>query len=219
MHFIPPQPGSFEEMCKYLDAGASDAHGGWGQKERKAWIHERLFTCHYEHLGRAEKGQVRQFLQKITGYSRAQIAREIAVYRLEKSARGQQEVPAAGNELQADSKPQASSGELQADSKPQASSGEPQAELAACPPGRMSVRTGSLQLAARRRPLWSLIRRCLLISSLVTNIAFVAMLLGMSLLERAEKAQEKNSIQARSPIMETMEEQPIHAAPSYAPMP
>ncbi len=107
--------------------------------------------------------------------------------------------------------------ELQAGTQLQASSGEPQAELAACPPGRMSVRTGSLQLAARRHSLWSLIRRFLLISSLVTNVAFLAMLLSMSIWERAEKAKEQR-IQALPPAIESTE-QPIHAAPSTAPMP
>ncbi|MFA5799859.1 MAG: hypothetical protein WC840_02770 [Candidatus Peribacteraceae bacterium] len=201
MHFIPPQPGSFEEMRKYLDAGTSEVLGGWGQKEQKTWIHEWLFTCHYEYLGRSEKGLVRQFLQNVTGYSRAQIAREIAAYnKLGKSAPTQQDSPAE----EAAVAPVSEAAPVPATEAPQAVQ-QTSAQL-----------TVTLMHPQEKSILWPLIRRFLIVSSIITNIAFVAMLLGMSLLERAEKVRERNPVLALPPAIESTE-QPIHAAPPLRP--
>jgi len=65
------------------------------------------------------------------------------------------------------------------------------------------------------RLLWRHIRRLLLVSSIITNVAFLAMLLSMSLWERAEKAKEQR-ILALPPAIESTE-QPIHAAPPLRP--
>ncbi len=67
-----------------------------------------------------------------------------------------------------------------------------------------------------QRSLWRRIRRFILISSLIVNIAFIAMLLSMSLLEQARKS----ATQAAESIHEIQPgDSSLHAAPSEAPMP
>ena len=64
--------------------------------------------------------------------------------------------------------------------------------------------------------LWRRIRRFVLISSLIVNIAFIVMLLSMSLLEQARKS----ATQAAESIHEIQPgDSSLHAAPSEAPMP
>ena len=43
-----------------------------------AWIEQTLVRFDYARLGKADKGLLRHYLQKLTGYSRAQLARLIA---------------------------------------------------------------------------------------------------------------------------------------------
>ena len=47
------------------------------KKEAYSWIEETLKRFHYVILSKKEKGLIRRYLMKITGYSRAQIARHI----------------------------------------------------------------------------------------------------------------------------------------------
>ena len=42
---------------------------------RYAWIQAMLLRFHYRQLGKAEKGLVLDFLQKVSGYSRIQLKR------------------------------------------------------------------------------------------------------------------------------------------------
>ena len=51
------------------------------QKEAYSWIEETLRKFTYVILSKKEKGLIRRYLMKITGYSRAQIARHIDQYR------------------------------------------------------------------------------------------------------------------------------------------
>jgi len=47
------------------------------QKEAYAWIKETLSKFHYVILSKKEKGLIRRYLMKLTGYSRAQLTRHI----------------------------------------------------------------------------------------------------------------------------------------------
>ena len=51
------------------------------KKEAYCWIEETLSRFHYVILSKKEKGLIRRYLMKITGYSRAQLTRQIAQYR------------------------------------------------------------------------------------------------------------------------------------------
>jgi transposase len=68
-----------------------------------------------------------------------------------------------------------------------------------------------------KRFAWPRVRRILVVSSVLTNIAFMAMLLGMSLFERVEKAVQQ--VHTAQEIIRSTDDQSLHAAPSQAPMP
>jgi len=53
------------------------------KKEAYGWIEETLKRFHYVILSKKEKGLIRRYLMKITGYSRSQLARHIRQYRNE----------------------------------------------------------------------------------------------------------------------------------------
>ena len=57
------------------------------QKEAYSWIEETLSKFHYVILSKKDKGLIRRYLMKITGYSRAQLTRQIAQYRKEGQVR------------------------------------------------------------------------------------------------------------------------------------
>jgi len=51
------------------------------KKEAYSWIEETLSRFHYVILSKKEKGWIRRYLRKVTGYSRAQMTRQIHQYR------------------------------------------------------------------------------------------------------------------------------------------
>ena len=51
------------------------------RKEAYIWIEGTLRRFHYVILAKKEKGLIRKYLMKVTGYSRSQLARQIAQYR------------------------------------------------------------------------------------------------------------------------------------------
>jgi len=54
---------------------------GLTAKERYYWIEEVLIRFKYHHLKRAERGIIRRYLQKVTGYSRSQLTKLVAKYK------------------------------------------------------------------------------------------------------------------------------------------
>ncbi|MFH1670666.1 MAG: hypothetical protein ABIA92_03705, partial [Patescibacteria group bacterium] len=72
---------SVSEMHAFLAGGGSEMPVVWGREERAEFIGEVLSAVGYERLPREAKGVVRQYLQVASGYSRAQVARAIAVHR------------------------------------------------------------------------------------------------------------------------------------------
>jgi hypothetical protein len=72
---------NLEELKAFVRSSASLEFKGQSREQSYAWIEERLRHYRYLHQDRSHKGVIRQYLQKMTGYSRAQLARLIAQYR------------------------------------------------------------------------------------------------------------------------------------------
>ncbi|MBI1934789.1 hypothetical protein HYS30_03945, partial [Candidatus Peregrinibacteria bacterium] len=84
MLLATPPHRQIASIRDYLD----NAQGGGELKgaersTRQQWTHEALARAGYENLSREDRGFVRQYLQRVTGYSRAAIERHISAYREE----------------------------------------------------------------------------------------------------------------------------------------
>jgi len=72
---------TIEQVRQFLEGSEAVEFRGLTAKERYYWIEEVLIRFSYHRLKRAEKGVIRQYLQKVTGYSRSQVSRLIAEYK------------------------------------------------------------------------------------------------------------------------------------------
>ena len=72
---------TIEQVRQFLEGSEAVEFRGLTAKEKYNWIEEVLIRFRYHHLKRAEKGVIRQYTQKVTGYSRAQVSRLIAEYK------------------------------------------------------------------------------------------------------------------------------------------
>jgi len=72
---------TMEELAAFLRSSTTLRFRGKTRRETYAWIEKTLRTYGYAARSRAEKGLLRQYLGKMTGYSRAQLTRLIAQYR------------------------------------------------------------------------------------------------------------------------------------------
>jgi transposase InsO family protein len=70
-----------EQLRQFLDGSDGVEFRGLTAKEKYYWIEEMLIRFRYHCLKRSEKGVIRRYLQKVTGYSRAQVSRLIAEYK------------------------------------------------------------------------------------------------------------------------------------------
>lgn len=72
---------SLEQMRAFLEASeAVVSFEGQKREEVYAWVNTTLRQHDYERLGRARKGLLRRYVEKMTGYSRAQATRLIQQY-------------------------------------------------------------------------------------------------------------------------------------------
>jgi hypothetical protein len=71
---------TIEQVKQFLKGSEALSFEGVSIEERYRWIESVLVRFMYRRLKRAEKGVVRQYLQKVSGYSRAQICRLIRRY-------------------------------------------------------------------------------------------------------------------------------------------
>ena len=71
-----------EQVKQFLEGSEAPEFRGLTVKEKYYWIEEVLIRFSYTRLKKAEKGVIRQYLQKIMGYSRAQVSRLIAEYKI-----------------------------------------------------------------------------------------------------------------------------------------
>ena len=66
---------SLEELKAFVRSSSPLEFKGQSREQSYAWIESRLRHYRYLHQGRTGKGIIRQYVQKMTGYSRAQLTR------------------------------------------------------------------------------------------------------------------------------------------------
>ena len=72
---------TIEQVKQFLEGSEAVEFRGLTAKEKYHWIEEVLIRFKYHCLKRAEKGVIRQYIQKVTGYSKSQVSRLIAEYK------------------------------------------------------------------------------------------------------------------------------------------
>jgi len=72
---------TIEQVKQFLEGSEAVEFRGLTAKEKYYWIEEMLIRFKYHRLKREEKGVIRQYIQKVTGYSRSQVSRLIREYR------------------------------------------------------------------------------------------------------------------------------------------
>jgi transposase InsO family protein len=70
-----------EQVRQFLEGSEAVEFRGLTVKEKYYWIEEVLIRFKYHRLKRAEKGVVRRYIPKVTGYSGSQVSRLIAEYK------------------------------------------------------------------------------------------------------------------------------------------
>jgi len=70
-----------EQVRGFLEGSEAVGFRGLTTKEKYYWIEEVLIRFRYHRLKRAEKGVMRRYIEKVTGYSRSQVSRLIAEYK------------------------------------------------------------------------------------------------------------------------------------------
>ena len=71
---------SLEQIRAFLEASEEVGFQGRNREEMYAWVGETLLQQRYHELKRRSRGLVRRYVEKMTGLSRAQITRLIAMY-------------------------------------------------------------------------------------------------------------------------------------------
>lgn len=70
----------FSALGKFLNGVPDITFSGTSKKEKYAWVKEILNRFNFRHLKKGERGTVREYIQKVTGYSNAQTGRLILKY-------------------------------------------------------------------------------------------------------------------------------------------
>lgn len=70
----------FNALGKFLNGIPPVKFSGGSKKQKYEWVKEVLERFDFRHLRKGERGQVREYIQRITGYSNAQLSRLIAKY-------------------------------------------------------------------------------------------------------------------------------------------
>jgi transposase InsO family protein len=71
---------SLESIRSFLEASEEIRFESQSRKQRYVWVEQLLVQQQYTSLGKADRGLVRRYIEKMTGLSRAQVARLIARY-------------------------------------------------------------------------------------------------------------------------------------------
>ena len=71
---------TLEHVRQFLNGNKAIEFSIEAKEARYAWIQAMLLRFHYRQLGKAEKGLVLDFLQKVSGYSRIQLKRLVQQY-------------------------------------------------------------------------------------------------------------------------------------------
>ena len=70
-----------EQVRQFLEGSEAVEFRGLTAKEKYYWIEEVLIRFRYHRLKRGEKGVIRRYIEKVTGYSRSQVSRLITEYK------------------------------------------------------------------------------------------------------------------------------------------
>lgn len=71
---------NFNALGKFLGGVPAIKFSGTSKKEKYEWVKEVLSRFNFRYLRKGDKGTVREYIQKITGYSNSQTSRLIAKY-------------------------------------------------------------------------------------------------------------------------------------------
>ena len=71
---------SLEAMGRFVEASEKIRFEGENRRQLYGWVEQVLVGQQYAHLGKASRGLVRRYIEKMTGLSRAQGTRLIARY-------------------------------------------------------------------------------------------------------------------------------------------
>jgi len=71
---------TIEQVRQFLEGSEAVEFRGVTAKEKYSWIEEVLIRFRYHRLKRREKGIIRRYVGKVTGYSRSQVSRLIREY-------------------------------------------------------------------------------------------------------------------------------------------
>jgi len=71
---------AIEQVKQFLGSSKSLEFEGVSIEERYRWIEKVLVRFTYQRLGKPEKGVIRQYIEKMSGYSRAQVCRLISKF-------------------------------------------------------------------------------------------------------------------------------------------
>lgn len=71
---------NFNALGRFLNGVPTIKFLGSSKKEKYSWVKEVLNRFNFRHLKKGDKGTVRKYIQKITGYSNSQTSRLIAKY-------------------------------------------------------------------------------------------------------------------------------------------
>ena len=71
---------TIEQVKRFLTGSEALDFGGVSVEERYQWMETVLVRFKYYQLKRAEKGVIRRYIEKVSGYSRAQVSRLIRGY-------------------------------------------------------------------------------------------------------------------------------------------
>ncbi len=71
---------TIEQVRQFLEGSEAVEFRGLTAIEKYCWIAEVLIRFSYPGIKRTEKGVIRRYLQKVTGYSRSQVSRLISEY-------------------------------------------------------------------------------------------------------------------------------------------
>jgi transposase InsO family protein len=72
---------TIEQIKKFLEGSEALGFRGLSTEEKYKWMETALVKFKYNELKKSEKGVIRQYIQKVTGYSRAQLSRLIREYK------------------------------------------------------------------------------------------------------------------------------------------
>ena len=72
---------TIEQVRQFLEGSERVELRGVTVEEKYSWIEMVLVRFRYHRLKRAEKGMIRRYIEKVSGYSRSQVSRLIGEYK------------------------------------------------------------------------------------------------------------------------------------------